>query len=417
MKKILVIGSGGREHAIVAKFAQSKHVSQVFAAPGNPGMKSIANIVDIDQMDFKGLIDFSLKNRIDLVFVGPEIPLCAGIVDEMQKAGLCVFGPNQYCANLEGSKIFSKQKMIDYGVPTAKHASFDNYECALAYLEKQSIPIVLKADGLAAGKGVLIPETMEEAKKALKDLMVNKMFDASSEKIVIEEFLEGEEFSLFALVHEDIIYPFEIAQDHKRALDNDEGLNTGGMGAYTPVAHIPFSAKTEALNNIVKPMVLGLNQSGHPFTGLLYAGCMLTKEGVKTIEYNVRFGDPETEVLLLALENDLYEAIEQCLNKNKEYKLTFNNKAYAGVVLASTGYPEYSTKNSVIEGLDTVNATVYHMGTALINDKLVTQGGRVLFVVGEGNTLAEATHMAYKEIDKIKCKDLFYRKDIASKGL
>lgn len=417
MKKVLVIGNGGREHAIAYKFKQSSLVECVYVAPGNPGMKDVATLVDLDMMDFDGIISFAKEKIIDLVFVGPEIPLCAGIVDCLQRANIRVFGPNQYCANLEGSKIFSKQKMNDFNIPTAKHGSFSDYKLALAYLEKQTMPIVLKADGLAAGKGVLICETMSSAKQALEDLMVHKLFDDSSEKVVIEEFLEGEEFSLFAFVHEDVIYPFEIAQDHKRALDDDKGLNTGGMGAYTPVSHIPVSAKEEALKNIVEPMVYGLNREGHPFTGLLYAGCMLCESGVKTIEYNVRFGDPETEVLLLALENDLYEAIDHCLNKDKDYKLTFNDKAYVGVVLASSGYPETSTKGSVIKGLDKVETYVFHMGTALNGANLVTNGGRVLFVVGEGDTLLEAKNKAYREINKIDCKDLFYRTDIAKKGL
>ncbi|MFI3284529.1 MAG: phosphoribosylamine--glycine ligase [Erysipelotrichaceae bacterium] len=417
MKKVLVIGSGGREHAIAYKFKESKYVQEVFVAPGNPGMSDVATLVSIDQMDFDGLINFCHQEKIDLVFVGPEIPLCAGIVDAMLQENINVFGPDAYCANLEGSKSFSKQKMNQFNVPTAAHASFDDYQDACAYLKTQKMPIVLKADGLAAGKGVLILETLEEALKALEDLMVHKLFDDSSSTVVIEEFLQGEEFSLFVLVNEDVMYPFEIAQDHKRAFDHDEGLNTGGMGAYTPVNHLPEQAKKDAFEQIVKPMVLGLNQEGHPFTGLLYAGCMLCEDGVKTIEYNVRFGDPETEVLLLALENDLYEAIENLLAKNHQYQLAFKKEAFVGVVMASNGYPETSTKGVIINGLENVNAPIFHMGTAIKDNHLVTNGGRVLFVVGSGNSILEAKQKVYHEIEKIQCDALFYRKDISDKAL
>lgn len=416
MAKVLVIGSGGREHAICYKFKQSPQVETVFVAPGNPGMADVATLVDISGNDFDKLIEFAKEKEIDLTFVGPEIPLCLGIVDRFNEAGLKVFGPSEKAAQLEGSKVFSKMMMEKYNIPTAKHKSFDSYEEALNYLNKQETPIVIKADGLAAGKGVIIPTSIEDARSALMMMMVENQFENAGNRVVIEEYLEGEEFSLLAFVNEDVVIPMQLAQDHKRAFDNDEGFNTGGMGAYTPMHHISKEVLDEAINNIMIPMANAMVNEGCPFTGILYGGCMLTKNGVKTIEFNVRFGDPETEVILPALKDDLYQVIMDVLDK-KDVKLNWDDKSYCGVVLASNGYPNIYQKGHIITGLENVNTLVFHMGTALKDNSLVTNGGRVLFVVGVGDSLLEAKNNAYKEIEKIKCDNLFYRKDIGNKGL
>ena len=416
MARVLVIGSGGREHAIAYKFKQSKNVETVYVAPGNPGMANVATLVNISGNDFDGLIKFVKENKVDLTFVGPEIPLCLGIVDAFEKENLTIFGPSLQAAQLEGSKVFSKMMMKKYDIPTAKYESFSDYHTALEYLEKQELPIVIKADGLAAGKGVVISHSMEDAKQSLMSMMIENQFDEAGNNVVIEEFLEGEEFSLLAFVNEELVVPMQIAQDHKRAYDNDEGFNTGGMGAYTPVKQISEDVINEALNNIMIPMAKAMVKEGKPFKGILYGGCMVTKHGVKTIEYNVRVGDPETEVILLALENDLYEVIMDVLNK-KEVKLSFSDEAYCGVVMASKGYPNFYQKGYEITGLDDVTTPVFHMGTELKEDKLVTSGGRVLFVVGQGKTLKEAKEKAYEEITKIHCENLFYRSDIGNKGL
>lgn len=416
MAKVLVIGSGGREHAICYKFKQSPQVETVFVAPGNPGMADVATLVDISGNDFGKLIEFAKEKEIDLTFVGPEIPLCLGIVDRFNEAGLKVFGPSEKAAQLEGSKVFSKMMMEKYNIPTAKHKSFDSYEEALNYLNKQETPIVIKADGLAAGKGVIIPTSIEDARSALMMMMVENQFENAGNRVVIEEYLEGEEFSLLAFVNEDVVIPMQLAQDHKRAFDNDEGFNTGGMGAYTPMHHISKEVLDEAINNIMIPMANAMVNEGCPFTGILYGGCMLTKNGVKTIEFNVRFGDPETEVILPALKDDLYQVIMDVLDK-KDVKLNWDDKSYCGVVLASNGYPNIYQKGHIITGLENVNTLVFHMGTALKDNSLVTNGGRVLFVVGVGDSLLEAKNNAYKEIEKIKCDNLFYRKDIGNKGL
>jgi phosphoribosylamine---glycine ligase len=416
MKKILVIGSGGREHAIAYKFKCSPQVEEVYVAPGNPGMRDVATLVPIQTNEFDELIEFVKANKIDLTFVGPEIPLCAGIVDEFHKANLEIFGPTKAAAELEGSKVFSKAMMKKYNIPTAKYESFSDYEQAKEYLQKQEMPIVLKADGLAAGKGVIIAMTMNEALQSLEEMMCNHLFDEAGSSVVIEEFLEGEEFSLLAFVNGDLVIPMQIAQDHKRAFDNDEGLNTGGMGAYTPVNHIPESAYNDAVTNIVQAMASAMVKEGKPFLGILYGGCMLTKDGVKTIEYNVRFGDPETEVILPALENDLVEVVENTM-KGIPTKLSWSNDAYCGVVMANKGYPESYQKGAVIEGLDVCNARVFHMGTSEKDGKITATGGRVLFVVMNGNTLKEAQEAVYKEIEAIHCDSLFYRHDIGSKGI
>lgn len=415
MANVLVIGSGGREHAIAYKFSKSALVDTVYVAPGNPGMCDVATIVNIKANESDKIIEFCQSENIDLVFVGPEIPLCDGLIDALNKANIKAFGPTKAAARLEGSKVFSKMMMKKYHIPTAKYESFDNFEDAKAYLETQSFPIVLKADGLAAGKGVIIALTKEEALTNLENMMCNSLFKDAGKSVVIEEFLEGEEFSLLAFVKNEKVYGMQLAQDHKRAYDNDEGLNTGGMGAYTPVNHLPQSAYEEAMEKIMKPMAKAMVKEGCPFMGVLYGGCMLCKDGVKTIEFNVRFGDPETEVILLALENDLYQTIIDIMD-DKEVTLSFDNNKYLGVVMAAKGYPQSYVKNAKIEGLDECEL-VFHMGTSLDSDgNCISTGGRVLFVVGKGETLQQAKDNAYANVSKIKCDDLFYRHDIGDKG-
>lgn len=417
MKKVLILGSGGREHAIAAKFKQSKHVDQVYVAPGNPGMGDVATVIELDVFDFKACIQFVKQHKIDLTFVGPETLLCDGIVDAFQKEGLCIFGPTAKAAKLEGSKVYSKAMMKKYQIPTARYESFDDVELAKAYLQFQPMPIVLKADGLASGKGVIIAQTIEEAILAVDEMMCNHLFQGAGKEVVIEEYLEGEEFSLLAFVNGDVVIPMQLAQDHKRAFDNDEGLNTGGMGAYTPVQHISNTAYQEAVDTIAKAMAQAMVKEGNPFVGILYSGCMVTKSGVKTIEFNVRFGDPEAEVLLPALESDLYEVVLGVL-KGEMISLEWSKDTYCGVVLANVGYPGPIQPGAIIHGIDQCDGLVYHMGTSKDQDGNTTAtGGRVLFIGSSGTTLQEAQHHAYQQVEKIKCDQLFYRTDIGSKGI
>lgn len=416
MAKVLVVGSGGREHALCYKFSLSPNVDEVFVANGNGGMDDVATVVNIDPMDFDGLIQFAKEKEIDLTFVGPEIPLCAGITDAFQKENLLIFGPSKAASQLEGSKCFAKDMMQKYDIPTAKYASFHDYETAKEYLVQQTCPIVLKADGLAAGKGVIIAKTMDEALKSLKEMMCDDLFHDAASSLVIEEYLEGEEFSLFAFVNGEDVYPMQIAQDHKRAFDNDEGLNTGGMGAYTPVAHLPQSAVNEAMEKVMKPIASAMVEEGKPYQGVLYGGFMLTDQGVKTIEFNCRFGDPESEVVLQAMTSDLYETIMQVLN-HQTPEITFSDNTYIGVVMAAEGYPLSYRKNIDLSDLKLKAPECFHMGTKKTADGLVSSGGRVLFISAGAKTLKEAKEKAYERVHQIEREGLFYRSDISDKEL
>lgn len=409
MAKVLIIGSGGREHALAYHFNRFNH--DVFAAPGNVGMQHVATCVDLAIHDFPGLIAFAKKAKIDLTLVGPEAPLVEGIVDAFQNAGLTVFGPSQHAAQLEGSKAYSKDLMQRYDIPTATSATFTSFEQACAYMEHVSYPIVIKASGLASGKGVVIAQHLQEALQALDAMMNQSAFGLSGNTVVVEEFLEGIEYSLLVLCHRDHAIPLQIAQDHKRAYDNDEGLNTGGMGAYTPVADISEHEVEKIMETIVHPTLAAMIQEGSPFTGVLFCGLMKTKKGFQVIEYNVRFGDPETEVVMLALESDMYEILTALL-QGKAAPLTWSKEYFVGVVLASKGYPESSTLNVPIYGIEQTDAEVFHMGTSLLNGEVVTNGGRVLCVVGRGADFASARKQAYHAIDAIECEALFWRKDI-----
>jgi len=415
---ILIVGRGGREHTIAWKAAQSSLVESVFVAPGNPGMTDVATLVDIDENDFETLVQFAKENNVGLTIVGPEVPLTGGIVDTFQEAGLKIFGPTKDAAIIEGSKSFAKDLMAKYGIPTAGYETFNSYDGAKAYIKDKGAPIVIKADGLAAGKGVVVAMKMEEALGSLHEMMEEAKFGSASSQVVVEEFLQGEEFSLMAFVNGEDVYPMVISQDHKRAFDNDEGPNTGGMGAYSPVPQISQDVVDEAVETILKPTVKAMVSEGRTFTGILYAGLILTANGPKVIEFNARFGDPETQVVLPRLESDLVEVLLGILD-GKEVELKWSDDAVIGVVLAANGYPEKYEKGAVIEGLTDVasDSFVFHAGTGLQDGKVVTNGGRVLAVVSKGATLEQAQETVYGEITKVNCSALFYRKDIGNKAI
>ena len=411
MNKILIIGNGGREHALAWKFSQSKTVSEVYVAPGNPGMVDTAKIVDIDANDFKSLIEFVKENAITLTFVGPEAPLSKGIVDAFNEAGCTIFGPTQVAAQLESSKSFAKELMKKYSIPTADYHTVNTLSEALDVLSKNPAPIVIKADGLAAGKGVTVAMSDEKAIGAVHALYPTHETRFTT---VIEEYLDGEEFSLMAFVHGETVIPMDLAQDHKRAFDHDLGPNTGGMGAYSPVPQISREMIEGTMNNVMIPMANAMVSEGMPFTGILYGGLMATKSGIKTIEFNVRFGDPETEVVLMRMQNDLDSVVFDVLN-DRDPILTFDPRFAIGVVLANKGYPAHYSAGCVINGLENVHAKVFHMGTAMSEHKFITKGGRVLFAATLGDTLAKAREEVYKEIEAIECNDLFYRTDIGDR--
>jgi len=412
--RVLVIGRGGREHAIVKKFKRDG-IEEIFCAPGNPGMVD-ATLVDIVETEAEKLADWAAINAIDLTIVGPEMALMAGVVDAFETKGLKAFGPKKAAAYIEGSKAFAKRLMKKYNIPTAAYGEFNNTQVAAAhaFLDQQSMPIVIKADGLAAGKGVVICETLNEAKATVDDMLVDGSFGEASASVVIEEFLDGEEFSLMSFVAGDKFYPMPIARDYKRAFDNDEGLNTGGMGAHSPHPLITDDDYKIALETVVKPTVEAMISEGIPFTGILYAGLIKTASGPKVIEFNARFGDPETEVVLPLMENSLAIALLDLL-AGRDAEITWRDAQAVGVVLAAKGYPNDYEKGISIKGLDTLEGVdIYHMGTDLVNEKFVTNGGRVLFVVATGTDLAAARAKVYDEIKKIDCEDLFYRLDIAA---
>lgn len=407
--KILVIGRGGREHAIAWKAAQSQLVEKVFVAPGNDGMKQQFETVNIDEKDNDKLVQWAKENAIDLVIIGPEAALQNGLSDDLRESGIKVFGPSQAATQIESSKEFAKELMKKYHIPTADFATFSDYEEAKKYLEEHGAPIVIKYDGLAAGKGVVVAMTIEEADQALRDMLLDTKFGKG--KIVIEEFLQGPEFSLLTLVNGKQVVPLVIAQDHKRAFDGDKGPNTGGMGAYAPVPIIPSSVVDEAVEKIMKPVAAAMVAEGKSFCGVLYGGLMLTPNGPKVIEFNARFGDPETEVVLPKIKSDLIQHILDVLD-HKDTQVEFYDETFLGVVLSSNGYPGSYAKGVTINGLEDVKQLVFHMGTAYKDGAWVTAGGRVLFVVGKGKDIHEARKDAYDGVSKIKSEGLFFRSDI-----
>lgn len=409
--KILVIGKGGREHALAWKLNQSPLVDKVYVAPGNPGTAAFGINVDIKDSDIKALADFAEKEKIDLTVVGPETTLALGAADEFEARGLKIFGPRKDVARLESSKDFAKHIMNKYNVPTGAYETFTDFENAKAYVLKHGAPIVIKEDGLKAGKGVTVAMKIEEAVEALEIA-----FAIPDNKVVIEEYLDGFEFSLIALAHEDKVIPLEVGQDHKRVFDGDKGPNTGGMGVYSPVRRVTKEIIDASVNEIIRPTLEGLKKEGLPFTGFIFAGIMDTKEGVKTIEFNARFGDPEAEAILPRMESDLVQLILDIMS-GKETEVKWSEKTTVGVVLASEGYPASSTSNAEIEIEDGMESILFHMGTKEENGKLYTNGGRVLIVVAEGDTLAEAKEKAYSDIKKIRCEKLFFRHDIGAKDV
>jgi phosphoribosylamine---glycine ligase len=420
--KILVIGSGGREHALVWKISQSKKVEKIYCAPGNAGISQIAQCVDIKSDNIPALKKFAVENKIDLTIVGPEAPLAAGIVDEFAKDGLRIFGPSRAAAKLEGSKIFAKQMMQKFNVPTAKYAEFTGEREAIKYLQNSDLPIVIKADGLAAGKGVVVASEFEEAEEAVHRMLVEKEFGAASSKIIIEECLVGEEASILAFSDGVHFTVMQSAQDHKRIFDNDMGPNTGGMGAYSPAPVVTDRILKEVEEKVFKRMIDGMRGEGTPFVGVLYAGIMITKDGPKVLEFNVRFGDPETQPILMRLKTDLVDIIEHILGgKLDKIKIEWEKKAAVCVVLASKGYPGEYEKGKEITGLDDAktlkDAFVFHAGTSLKDGKIVASGGRVLGVTAMADTIESAINRAYSVVHMVKFDGMHYRSDIGKKAL
>lgn len=419
--RILVIGGGGREHAICWALKKSEKVKELFCAPGNAGIAQIAECVPIAVSQFDELTRFAKEASIDLVFVGPDDPLADGIVDAFEAAGIPAFGPNKKAAEIEGSKIFMKNLLKKYNIPTAKYETFTDYESALNYLKQQQTPIVIKADGLAAGKGVTVAATMDEAEKALREAMVDKVFGDAGNQIVIEEFLEGQEMSILAFVDGETVKPMVPAQDHKPIFDGDKGPNTGGMGTYTPLPHIEQSIIDDAIVNIINPTAKAMVSEGRPFRGVLFAGLMITKDGPKTIEFNARMGDPETQVVLPRLKTDLVDIVLAAMNNRLgELEIEWSEEAAVCVVAASEGYPSSYPKGRVITGIaeaEAQGALVFHAGTAMKDGELVTSGGRVLGIVGRGRDIAEARVRAYEAVSVIHFVGKQNRTDIAAKAL
>ncbi len=407
--KVLVIGSGGREHAIVDALSRSPQVDKIFCAPGNAGIARQAECVAIRDTEVERLRDFAAAEGIGLTVVGPESALAAGVVDAFKAAGLRIFGPTKAAARIESSKEFAKRLMAKYGIPTAGFRAFTDYAEAKAYVAGRPMPAVLKYDGLAAGKGVVIARTMEEADAALRDMLLDDKFGEG--KVVVEDFLEGPEFSLLCFVSGRRVWPMVLSQDHKRAYDGDEGPNTGGMGAYSPLPFITAEDERYAVERIMRPIAAAMVEEGCPFEGVLYGGLMKTARGIEVIEFNARFGDPETEVVLPRLKSDIVD-IFCAVADGRDAQLEWHDFATLGIVLASKGYPGDYEKGHAIGGLDRVEGTAYHMGTKADGDRIVTAGGRVLFVVGRGATLAEARERALADVARIECDNLFHRTDI-----
>lgn len=419
--KVLVIGRGGREHALVWKVAQSPKITEIFAAPGNDGIAQLATCVAIDETAIEQLVAFALREAIDLTIVGPENSLSAGVVDAFLTAGLRIFGPTQAAAQIEASKQYAKDLMAKYEIPTAAYAVFTDYQQAWEYVQAQGAPIVIKADGLAAGKGVVVATTLAEAQAALQSMLVDASFGQAGAQVVIEECLVGEEFSFMAFVHGAAVYPMVLSQDHKRAYDGDLGPNTGGMGAYSDVPQISDEHRQQALETIVQRMASALVAEGRPFTGFLYGGCMLTKTGVKTIEFNARFGDPETEILLPRLESDLVTIIEDLLAEKKP-EISWSSQQSLGVCLAGLGYPgQVTTLGQPIIGLDAIadipEIQVFHAGTKRHDGQWLVNGGRAAFLVTQAPTLEQAQGQLKLALENLTTDVVFWRTDIGDKAI
>ena len=420
--RILVIGSGGREHALIWKIAQSKLVDKLFCAPGNGGISQQAECIDIKADDMPALIEFARKEKIDFTIVGPEAPLSAGIVDEFKNYNLKIFGPDKKAAQLEASKVFAKELMAKYKVPTADFKIFQDFREAKKYIEKIGAPCVVKADGLAQGKGVVVAKTVDEAKQAVTSIMEEKIFGAAGDKVIVEECLEGQEASILVLTDSKEIIPLVSSQDHKRIFDQDKGPNTGGMGAYSPAPVVTPELFKDILDKVIYRTIDGLAREGIGYKGVLYAGIMITRDGPKTLEFNVRFGDPETQAIIPRLKSDLLEVMLAATEeKLSRVKLAWDSRACVCVVCASGGYPDKYGKGKEISGLNEAakmkDVVVFHAGTTKSAAKYFTNGGRVLGVTGLGDTIKAAIDNTYQAVEKINFERMHYRKDIGRKAI
>jgi phosphoribosylamine---glycine ligase len=420
--KVLVVGSGGREHALVWKIAQSKGVSKVYCAPGNAGISKQAETIRIQANDLDGLLQFALKERIDLTVVGPEDPLTRGIVDHFESKGLSIFGPSGKAAQLEGSKAFAKEMMRKCGVPTASYETFTDRGKAVAYLKGQKLPLVVKADGLAAGKGVIICKTLEEAIQAVDQIMVEKAFGEAGSQVVIEECLVGEEASCLAFTDGKTILSMASCQDHKAVFDGDKGPNTGGMGAYSPAPVVTAAIHEKVMRQVLAPIVKGMADEGIPYKGVLYAGIMVCDGVPKVLEFNARFGDPETQPIMMRMKGDVVPVLEACMRGTlSQCRIEWDNRPSVCVVMASGGYPGNYDKGKVIHGLEEAarmkDVFVFHAATASEGDRMVTSGGRVLGVTGLGETIPDAIKTTYQAVNKITWDGVHYRTDIGRKAL
>lgn len=423
--KVLIIGGGGREHALAWKVAQSSRVQQVFVAPGNAGtaLEPMIENIAIGAENIEALLEFAQQKHIDLTIVGPEAPLVAGVVDTFQAHGLAIFGPSQGAAQLEGSKKFCKDFLQRHDIPTASYGTFTDVDQAKAYVRSNVLPIVIKADGLAAGKGVIIAETLDQADNAIDDMLAGNKFGSAGAQVVVEEFLVGEEASFIAMVDGDTILPFASSQDHKARDDGDLGPNTGGMGAYSPAPVLTDQINDWVMQNIMQPTVEGMRAEGHTYVGFLYAGLMIADDGsAKVLEYNCRFGDPETQPIMMRLQSDLVElCLDALAGRLGQTPIEFDSRAAVGVVLAAGGYPDSYRKGDVIEGLDQVadnrDAKVFHAGTQLQGNQVVTSGGRVLCCTALAESVTEAQQRAYQQVNAIHWPDVYCRRDIAHRAI
>ena len=418
--KVLVVGNGGREHALVWKINQSPMVDKIFCAPGNGGIAQIAECIDVDPTDIKGLVRFAKKNRIDLTVVGPELPLTMGIVDQFEKAGLKIFGPNKKAAEIEGSKRFTKGLMAKYNIPSAEYRVFTKYKEAVQYIHEKESPLVLKADGLAAGKGVLVCSSRNEAFEGAERILKNKEFGDAGNCLVIEECLVGEEASVLAITDGERLVTLPAAQDHKAIFEGDTGPNTGGMGAYTPAPVVTPKMLDIVKEKILYPTIRGMKKEGRPYHGVLYAGLMFTREGPKVLEFNCRFGDPEIQAILPLIDTDLVVLIKECLEgRLNEDLVKIKNQAAVCVVMASSGYPGSYEKDKIIHGLDQVKSDimVFHAGTKIKNSEVFTSGGRVLGVTAVDDTIEKAIKKVYEAVGNITFNMAYYRRDIGHRAL
>ena len=419
--KVLIIGSGGREHTLAWKVSQNSKVEKIYAIPGNPGIALLADCINLDINNNQEIVKFALDNKIDLTIVGPEVPLTNGLVDELAEVGLKAFGPTKVAAEIEGSKAFSKWLMKKYDIPTARFEVFEEAELAKKYVNELGAPIVIKADGLAAGKGVIIAQTIAEATEAIDSIMCDKAFGSAGHKVVIEEFLVGEEASILTFTDSETIVPMISAQDHKRIFDNDEGLNTGGMGTYAPAPIITAELLAEVQKTILNPTIMAMKAESRKYCGCLYAGLIITAEGPKVIEFNARFGDPETQVVLPLLDSELGEIILACIDgKLADCNILWKNGAAVCVVMSAGGYPGEYKKGDLITGIDAAEAAgtlVFHAGTAKTPEGFTTNGGRVLGVTAYDTDIKAAVQKAYAGVEKINFEGRHYRKDIAQRAL